>query len=157
MYGKFALYQGVLGHFTFVLNAGAGVGMTRIELRNDEKSLCGPGYDHACLAASFGDTGTKFLGSVGAGFRVYLGERAAIRLEVRDLVYTARVDRINGCTKDDLDKISGGAQPAAGCNSGAFGKTDNADDTTLARALLKETSSDVLNNIGFYAGFSFLF
>ena len=41
------------------------------------------------VPARFGDTGTKFLGPVGGGFRVQFGDSMAVRLEVRDLVYTA--------------------------------------------------------------------
>jgi len=156
MYGKFALYEGTLGHFTFVLNAGAGIGDTRIQLRPEQKVDCGPGTDTPeCRTASFGATGMKFVGSVGAGFRVFLGSRAAIRLEVRDLIYTARVDKINGCSYQDLYNVGNRGQPEnASCKADDFG---NADDRQLAMSLLKETSSDVLNNISFYAGFSFLF
>ncbi len=153
MYGKFAFYEGVLGHFTFVLNAGAGAGSTRIQLRPDTDG-CATGQGE-CLPASFGDTGFKFLGQVGAGFRVFLGERVALRLEVRDLIYTARVDKINGCTHDDIDALDKGlAATSASCNAAAFA---NDADMPLARKLLEETSSDVLNNISFYGGVSFLF
>jgi outer membrane beta-barrel protein len=153
MYGKFAVYEGVLGHFTFVLNAGAGVGHTRIQLRPEVDTNCGGANQAQCRDASFGDTGFKFLGSVGGGFRVFLGERAAVRLEVRDLIYTARVDRIDGCSYDDLNAIAaGGAAPNASCKPDS-----NLDDRQLAKLLLKETSSDVLNNISVYTGFSFLF
>ncbi|HCF60679.1 MAG TPA: hypothetical protein DFS52_22100 [Myxococcales bacterium] len=156
MYGKFALYEGVLGHFTFVLNAGAGMGNTRIQLRPEQTANCGPGTANPeCRAASFGDTGFKFLGSVGAGFRVFLGERAAVRLEVRDLIYTARVDKINGCAFEDLNELGNGGQPLnASCRPDKF---SHVDDRQLAKLLLKETSSDVLNNVSVYTGFSFLF
>ncbi len=160
MYGKFAFYDGVLGHFTFVLNAGAGVGMTRIQLRPEQTTNCGPNSEDPnnpieCRKASFGATGAKFLGSVGAGFRVFLGERAAVRLEVRDMIYTARVDRINGCSYDDLSSVLTTGQPLnSSCDPNTF---TNPDDKQLAKLLLKETSSDVLNNISFFTGFSFLF
>lgn len=153
MYGKFAFYQGHLGHFTFVLNAGAGGGSTRIQIRPDRKSSCDPATQD-CDAA-FGSTGFKFLGSVGAGFRVFLGERAAIRLEVRDIIYTARVDKIDGCSYQNLGPggVSGGS-----CNLEDFKDSKGKDDIrTAAAALLKDTSSDVVNLVSFYAGFSFLF
>jgi outer membrane beta-barrel protein len=159
MVGKFALNQGTLGHFTFVLNAGAGVGSTRVQLRGAQTSACDPST--GCLAASFGDTGLKFLGSVGAGFRIFLGARAALRLEVRDVVYTARVDRINGCSFQDLDLAeNGGAPMHASCNAqtkARGGPWAREDDRQLASALLKDTSSDVLNNVGVYVGLSLLF
>lgn len=153
IYGKFAFYQGVLGHFSFVLNAGAGVGSTRIQLK-PEGEACKTGVGE-CKPASFGDTGFKFLGQVGAGFRVLLGERVALRLEVRDLIYTARVDKINGCTREDIEALNNNLAPTgASCNAGAFTYDE---DKPLARKLLEETSSDVLNNISFYGGVSVLF
>jgi outer membrane beta-barrel protein len=157
IYGKFAFYQGTLAHFSFVLSAGAGAGSTRIQLQGDQQTGCGPGTDTPdCRTATFGDTGFKFVGSVGAGFRVLLGDRVAIRLEVRDLIYTARVDKINGCTYEDLVSIYSGGNPVNGSCSGedAFGSVA---DRNQAQALLKQTSSDVLNNVSFYAGVSFLF
>ena len=48
---------------------------------------------------------TLFLGSVGGGFRVQLGNSFAVRAEVRDLVYTARVDRVDGCNLSDFEKM----------------------------------------------------
>ncbi|MFN7131794.1 MAG: hypothetical protein ACK4N5_06910 [Myxococcales bacterium] len=80
---------------------------------------------------------------------------AALRLEVRDVIYTARVDRINGCTFRDIDNLEKGlAAENVSCRGADF-KFD--EDKPLARKLLEETSSDVLNNISFYGGFSFLF
>lgn len=151
MYGKFAFYEGWLGHFTFVLNAGAGAANTRIQLRPESPDCKGDN----CKPAAFGATGLKFVGSVGAGFRVYLGARAAVRIEVRDLIYTARVDKINGCTFRDIDNLErGSTAETATCNPDEF---INQEDKPLARKLLEETSSDVLNNVSFYGGFSFLF
>ncbi len=159
LYGKFALFDGLLAHFSVVLSAGAGVGSTRVELRGTQTQGCDPAA--GCAAASFGDTGLKLLGSVGAGFRVALGGRAALRLEVRDLVYSARVDRINGCTFQDLDLIqAGGAPVSAGCKAATKaqgGPWAREDDRALAAGLLRTTTSDVVNNVSLYAGLSFLF
>jgi outer membrane beta-barrel protein len=155
MYGKFAFYQGTLGHFTFVLNAGAGMGSTRIQLHSDLN--CGENADPSaeCQKASFGDTGFKFVGSVGAGFRLFLGDRVAVRLEVRDLVYTARVDRINGCTYEDVEAIDAKGNPqSSGCKPSKFA---DSQDVNYAKLMLKQTSSDVLNNVSVYAGVSVLF
>ncbi|MCI0574356.1 MAG: outer membrane beta-barrel domain-containing protein, partial [Myxococcaceae bacterium] len=91
LYGKFAFNEDALLQFSLVLNAGAGFGSTRHQLvpysRNQE------GIE---TEATFGQTGVRFTGSVGGGFRVQMGDRLAVRLEVRDFVYTARVDRVNG-------------------------------------------------------------
>src|SRR5262249_36975657 len=95
LYGKFAIGETGLVHFSLVLNAGAGVGSTHHQLKPANAS--GP--------ATFGDTGLRLVGSVGGGFRVQLGDRFAVRLELRDLLYSARVTRVNGCSAADLSAM----------------------------------------------------
>lgn len=163
LYGKFAFYQGVLVHFQVLFNGGVGLGGTRHELRPSVGDL----------SPSFGDTGTKMLGSVGAGLRFQVGDRFSLRLEVRDLVYTARVDKVNGCSADDLAALSqpiasgstdlSGVPVSSGCRVSAFQGTDpktgesRAYDVPLAQGLVMVPTSDVLNNIGLYAGVSVVF
>lgn len=153
-YGKFAFYKHHLAQFSVVINAGAGVVSTRHQLVPE-----GRDEDGLRTVASHGDTGMRFMGQVGAGFRVQLGERFALRLEVRDLVYTARVDRVNGCSLSDIDSvIDGGSQVSSGCRIEAFeaGGHRNAN-LRIARDLIQEPSSDAINLINFYAGASILF
>ena len=162
IYGKFALYQGTLAHFSVVFDGGAGLGSTRHQLRPSNAS--GP--------ATYGDTGTKFVGSVGAGFRLQLGDRYAFRLEIRDLIYSARVDRVNGCNTADLNALDAklrqgeaitSAQVGKACQVQSFDGVDRktgynrSDDIPLALNLVNVPSSDILNNLGFYVGFSVLF
>ena len=166
LYGKFAFYEGTLGQFSLVLNAGAGVGNTRMQLR--AANTAGPD--------TYGDAGLKFLGSVGGGFRVLLGDRFALRLEVRDLIYTARVDSVDGCNVGDLGALNNwfrtgypngvpisSVAVSGACATSKFVGTDGktgynyAEDIPLALNLVQSPSSDVLNNVGFYAGVSFLF
>ncbi|MCI0571422.1 MAG: outer membrane beta-barrel domain-containing protein, partial [Myxococcaceae bacterium] len=102
---------------------------------------------------------------VGGGFRVQMGDRLAVRLEVRDFVYTARVDRVNGCTRDDIEAIITNANNAGGtwgpgCNAKSFQDLDGnprSSDLAIARELIAEPSSDVLNLVSFYTGLSYLF
>lgn len=162
IYGKFVFYQRHLVRFGLVLNGGMGLGSTRHQLKPSNAS--GP--------ATYGDTGLKFLGSVGGGFRVQFGERFAIRLEVRDLVYTARVDRVNGCSVDDLAAMAAridqgqgvrGASVSSSCDIGSFDGIDprtnynRSNDVPLALGLVSSRSSDVRNNVGFYAGLALVF
>ncbi len=160
IYGKFAFLDGSLAHFSLVISAGAGLGSTRHQLHHEDAS--GP--------ATFGDTGLKFVGSVGAGFRVQFGSRFALRLEVRDLAYTARVDRVNGCNSTDLNAMAEqlglgqpvtAAQVSQGCSVSSFSGVKNgynrSNDIPLALNLVSTPSSDVLNNLGLYAGLSVLF
>ena len=101
-----------------------------------------------------------------------MGERFAFRLEVRDVVYSARMESVNGCNFDDLkamdDKIRMGQPPetavvAANCQIEKFSGVDpdtgvsRTTDATLAKNLVQNPSSDVLNNVGLYLGVSFLF
>lgn len=162
LYGKFAVGDRGLVHFSLIVNAGAGVGSTRHQLKPGNAS--GP--------ATFGDTGLRLVGSVGGGFRVQLGDRFAVRLELRDLVYSARVTRVNGCSAADLsamlEKLDQGQSPSSagvgsGCNVRRFEGSDSrsnynrSNDIPLALNLVNTPSSDVLNNLGLYAGFSFAF
>lgn len=167
LYGKFSLFEGTLAHFSFVLNGGVGAGGTRHQLKPETAKA-----DGSVSQATYGDTGARFMGSLGAGFRLQLGQRFAFRLEVRDVVYTARMERVNGCNVDDLramdQKIRGGQDPATAtvggtCNvdtfTGTIEGTDikRSNDVPLALNLVRIPSSDVLNNIGMYLGISFLF
>jgi len=156
LYGKFAFYDHLV-RFSFILNAGAGVGSTRHQLK--PSNAAGP--------ASYGETGTRFLGDLGAGVRFQVGERFALRLGVRDLVYTARVDKVNGCSLSDLhslndQRLAGGslssAQVGGGCDVSSFegmsGSRDRGDDVPLAINVVDQPSSDVLGELGVYLGFS---
>lgn len=166
IYGKFAIFENTLAHFSVVLSGGVGLGGTRHQLK--PSNMAGP--------ATYGDTGLRFLGGLGGGFRLRLGKYFAFRMEVRDVVYTARVDNVNGCTSGDLKALDnelrgGGNNPvtvSGGCKVETFGvdagtnkfkKGDRrSDDVPLANNLVKPPiSSDVLNNLGFYLGVSFLF
>jgi outer membrane beta-barrel protein len=167
VYGKFAFFEGTLARFSFVINGGVGAGGTRHQLKPESTRA-----DGTISQATFGDTGVRFMGSLGAGFRLQLGERFAFRLEVRDVVYTARMERVNGCDRDDLRamdaKIRMGQDPATAivgdaCQvdqfTGTIEGTDirRSNDVPLALNLVANPSSDVLNNLGLYLGFSFLF
>jgi outer membrane beta-barrel protein len=161
LYGKFAVAEKLV-HFSLIVTGGAGVASTRHQLKPG--NVGGP--------ATFGDTGLRLAGSVGGGFRVQLGDRFAIRLELRDLLYSARVTRVNGCSSEDLSAMAakvdqgqsvGSAAVSSGCDlrrfEGIDGRTNynRSNDIPLALNLVSNPSSDVLNNVGIYAGLSFSF
>jgi outer membrane beta-barrel protein len=138
-YGKFSFLEDALVQFDFVVSGAAGLGGTR--------HLLTPAGENG--PASFADTGLKFLGTLGAGFRVRLYRRVALRVEIRDVVYTARVASVNGCSQADLER---------GLACGLRSSTD----VDLARSLIAGSgsdgaSSDVLNNVGLYLGASLAF
>lgn len=168
IYGKFAFYEDNLLSFGVIINAGAGVGSTRHQL----KPVTTDATTGQIRPATFGDTGVRFLGSVGGGFRVQFGDRFAVRLEVRDLVYTARVDAVNGCSAADLSAMEAAlrsgrpidsVQVAGGCRREEFSGVDDSTgidrsrDVNFALDLVQVPSSDVLNLISFYAGLAYLF
>lgn len=170
LYGKFAFYDNHLAQFSLILGGGAGFGGTRHLIRPQvNNEVDGETYS---VPARFGDTGTRFVGSVGGGFRVQFGDSYAVRFEVKDVVYTARVDRVDGCNLGDFEKMEAArAGNEAFANLGLSGgcqfqKFDGVDpktkknyreDIILGRDLVAEPSSDVLNNVSFYTGFSILF
>lgn len=146
-YGKFALFENHLIHFSIVLNGAAGAGSTRIGIKPENQA--GP--------ATYGETGYRFMAEVGGGFRVKLARYVTVRLEVRDILYSANVSAVNGCNLGDLTKLDMasrmGSAPVglgSGCNATAFAP----NDIPLAKQLVANPSSDVLNNLGMYAGMS---
>lgn len=167
IYGKFAFLDGTLAHFSIVVNGGAGVGGARLMLKQAGRN------NNQDSPATYGDMGLRFLTGIGIGFRLQLGERFALRLEVRDTVYTARADRVNGCNFDDLatmQKAADGSQQlstvaskvSGSCDWTKFDGTDSAgikrsNDLTRAKNLVKDLSSDVINNVSLFLGASFLF
>ena len=124
---------------------------------------------------TFGDTGMRSSARWAAASACSSATRFAVRLEVRDLVYTARVDKVNGCN------VGGPRRPMERARAAATGRSpalrrqrrlpvprsstawtrtrrqNYREDIILARDLVAEPSSDVLNNVSFYAGFSVLF
>lgn len=171
LYGKFAFYDDKLAQFSLVISGGAGFGGTRHLIRPEVANQVGG--ETFTVPARFGSAGNKFLGSVGGGFRLQFGDAYAVRLEVKDLVYTARVDRVDGCNLADFEAMEAARASGAptfeglglsgGCQYKKFDGVDPKtkknlrEDIILGRDLVAEPSSDVLNNVSFYAGFSILF
>ncbi len=104
--GKFAAFGGTV-RYGFVLFAGAGAASTQIELKTADE--LGP--------ATYGSTGLRMVVTGGAGFRVQLGERFTVRLEVQDLIHWGSVTRINGCNSAELQTLED--QHTAGQVTGA--------------------------------------
>jgi outer membrane beta-barrel protein len=75
IYGKWTVFNRALGHADFYLTAGGGVATTEYQKANE----------------NWVDTGTYFVGNFGLGFRIFLARWLAIRLDVRDFTFAARV------------------------------------------------------------------
>ncbi len=152
IYGKIAYYKQALVHFSLFLTVGAGVVDTKVEILGPP-----PPGDASARGPIFASAGLRGAGLVGAGFRVHLTDNLLLRLEVRDLVYAARITKLNGCTRADLNELSGASpQVSSGCDVGAF---DQKNLTTDAQLALGRTdgSSDTINQVSSYIGFSYLF
>ncbi len=76
IYGKWSLFNWGLGHADIYLTAGGGVATT----------------DYRKANGNWVDTGTYFVGSFGGGFRIFLARWLALRLDLRDYTFAARVE-----------------------------------------------------------------
>jgi len=157
IYGKLNVFDGKILRLGIYLNGGLGAAKTRLQLR--------PSTDPG-TGRTFGDTGCRPIASLGLGLRVFLSERITMRLELRDFAYSGYVSRVNGCNHDDVVKIEAaeaGGQTATGLSSGcderAFGApgTQAQLNAGAAKDLLARPSADVINNLTFQGGVSWLF
>jgi outer membrane beta-barrel protein len=157
IYGKLNVFDGKILRLGIYLNGGLGAAKTRVQLR--------PSTDPS-TGRTFGDTGYRPIASLGIGLRVFLSERLTVRLELRDFVYSGYVSRVNGCSHDDVVKIEAAeanGQSATGlsggCDERAFGAPGSQAQLNAgaAKDLLARPSADVINNIAFQGGVSWLF
>jgi outer membrane beta-barrel protein len=158
VYGKLNILDGQILRLGFYLNAGLGVARTRLQLRSSTDLTTG---------RSFGDTGFRPMAQLGAGFRVFVNERFTVRLELRDFVYSGFTSSVNGCSLAEAREIQSrndqGQTPTvgSGCDAGAFGSPGPEGTARLNAAgaveLLKNPSAEVINNIAFQGGISWLF
>jgi len=75
IYGKFSFFKLGLVHADFYVSAGGGMATTEYQRPNKH----------------WVDTGTYFVGNFGLGFRIFLARWFALRLDVRDFTFAARV------------------------------------------------------------------
>ena len=157
VYGKLNVFDGKILRLGVYLNAGLGIAKTRLQLRPSTDPTTGRTY---------GDTGVRPMAQLGLGLRVFVTERFTVRLELRDLAYSGYVSHVNGCNLADVQKIEAAAalgQTAtglsSGCDQSAFGS--NAETMKLnasgAKDLLAKPSAEVINNVVFQGGVSWLF
>src|SRR6267142_1914882 len=127
--------------------------------------LLRPSTDPA-TGRTFGDSGYRPIASLGIGLRAFLSQKLTLRLELRDFLYSGYVSRVNGCNRDDVSKIEtaeAAGQTATGlsggCDERAFGPpgTQAQLNAGAAKDLLARPSADVINNLAFQGGLSWLF
>jgi outer membrane beta-barrel protein len=157
IYGKLNVFDGKILRLGVYVNAGLGAAKTRLQLRPSDDQITG---------RTFGDTGFRPMGSLGIGVRAFVSERFTVRLELRDLVYSGFVSHVNGCNHDDALRIAAAETAkthatglSGGCDEGAFGSnaTTAAANASAAADLLRTPSAEVINNLAFQGGVSWLF
>ena len=157
IYGKLDVFDGKILRLGVYLNGGLGMAKTRLQLRPSSDPVTG---------STFADTGFRPIASLGIGLRVFLSERLTVRLELRDFAYSAHVSDVNGCNRADAEKIEAAEANnqtavglSAGCNERAFGSPGSQAQLNAgaAKDLLSRPSADVINNIAFQGGVSWLF
>jgi outer membrane beta-barrel protein len=159
VYGKLNVFDGKILRLGMYFNAGLGLAKTRLQLRPSTDQITG---------RTFGDTGFRPMASLGAGLRVFVSEQFTVRLELRDLAYSGYVSQVNGCSYNDVVKIEAAESqmpPAratglsGGCDESAFGSlgTQAKLNASGAKDLLSKPSAEVINNIAFQGGVSWLF
>ncbi|RME19517.1 MAG: outer membrane beta-barrel domain-containing protein, partial [Deltaproteobacteria bacterium] len=80
IYGKFSFFNWGLIRADFYVTVGGGLVTTEYKKAD----------------GSWMDTGNYFMGNVGLGFRVFLKRWLALRLDLRDLVFSAKVEGDEG-------------------------------------------------------------
>ena len=157
VYGKLNIFDGKILRLGVYLNGGLGAAKTRVQLRPSSDPVTG---------RTFGDTGFRPIASLGIGLRVFLSEQLTVRIEVRDFAYSGYVSKVNGCNHDEAARIEAAeanGQTATGlspgCDERAFGAPGAQAQLNAgaAKDLLARPSSDVINNIAFQGGLSWLF
>lgn len=147
-YGKVALFNSRVLQFGVFIGTSAGLTQTRVQLR--------PADPTSGRERTFGDTGYRPAGLFNVGFRFYLGQHIALKLELRDTILSNSIETINGCTANDLKEISEGRSPGGtGCQVDKF--PDKKADGFIAQGLIKDPSSDIINNVAFVLGVAVLF
>jgi len=151
IYGKIAYYKNAMLTFSIFLTGGLGVVDTAVQLLLREPA---EGGRTKKVAAS---SGMWPAGLVGGGFRVMVADHWALRLEVRDLVYSARITKLNGCTSDELTQLATAPTDlGSGCRVQAFDPEFINVDAQLARGRA-DGSSESVNQVSGYLGVSYLF
>lgn len=138
--GELAVLEGPRVRLGLVVSVGAGAGGTRHQLK-----------PAGATPATFADTGVRFMGTFAVGALLRLGDQLTLRLGVRDVLYSAQVKTVNGCSDVGNPfqlKLDGGGAACPGIAP---------DDIARASSLLQFSNSDVLHNLGLSLALGFVF
>lgn len=139
--GELMLLGGPRLRLGLVLSVAAGAGGTRHQLKPPTET-----------PATYVDTGVHFMGTVSVGARLQIGERVTVRLGVRDVIYSAQVSSVNGCSQfEDPFRLANGFS-----SGGCLNNLRDPGDAARAASLLQRSSSDVINNLSVSLGVGLL-
>ncbi len=150
IYGKIAFYEEAMLRFGLFLTVGVGVVGTKLQITPRDDTA----EERADRLPVFASAGIRGGALLGGGFRVHLPGHWMLRVEVRDLIYSAKIDRLDGCTYHDYGVLMGveGGGVSAACNPD--GLPEHLYGTARSRI---DGSSNTVNNVTGYVGFSYLF
>jgi outer membrane beta-barrel protein len=149
VHGKFTWGEEGLTRFVLFVRAGGGVASTRIWLAPSAAER-GP---------LLGDAGLRLVGTAALGVRVGLTERLGLRAEVRADVFSARIQKVDGCGADDLSALAASgssARVASGCDAAAFAR-DGYAGVRAAQAAVESPSSGLAAHVALQLGVGYLF
>ncbi|MFM2153515.1 MAG: hypothetical protein RL199_1950 [Pseudomonadota bacterium] len=94
--------------------------------------------------ATFGEVGGNIYTQFRTTLVLGMGDRLALKLELRRTSIPTKVDRINGCDSNDLRSLAGSGlgKLSTGCNTAAFSTPQREYDMAAAKDLLSDPSSD---------------
>ncbi len=84
---------------------------------------------------------------------IQIGERLTLRLGVRDVIYSAQVTSVNGCSQLEVPIRLANSSSSQSCFLENFRAPT---DAARAASLLQRSSSDVINNLGVSFGVGLL-
>jgi len=149
IHGKLTWGEEGLTRFVLFVRAGGGVASTRIWLAPSDAGR-GP---------LLGDAGLRLAGTAALGVRIGLTDRLGLRAELRADVFSARVQKVDGCSDGDLSALAASgasARVASGCDAAAFAR-DGYAGVRGAQAAVEGPSSGLAAHVALQLGVGYLF
>lgn len=143
LYGKLSFFSLGVVHFGFYLGAGMGLADTRLQ-------LMGPNSKSPDVERIYGETGLRPTAQFSGGLRVFLGRYFALRFEVKDVITSSEVNRINGCSL--ADQNAGVDTGTCDLSSIPAGVAESSFKEVLAQG-----HSNLLNTVSFVGAVSVIF
>jgi outer membrane beta-barrel protein len=148
IYAKAAFFGVGTLRFGIYVSAGGGVTDTKVELQPPN-----PGSTQ-----SFGDVGLRPDAYFNIGMKFFIGDHLALRLEVRDMVFSGYAYEIRGCSEQNISAIAN--MSGNGASAACVKAFPNKEDASLADSILTNDSpqsTKIIDNFAFAAALSVIF